>query len=218
MFKFLSSMSLRLILCCALLFSAAAHAGGAGPATILVYGDSLSAAYGIAREQGWVALLAQRISQQALPYQVINASVSGETSSGGLARLSPLLEQHKPRMVLLELGANDGLRGLPIAEMRRNLAAMIELAQQHGAAVVLIGIMIPPNYGPRYGNEFRESFPQLAQHYRLPLVPFLLAGVADQRTLMQDDGLHPNADAQPLLLQNVWQVLAPVLKAPAATR
>ena len=179
--------------------------------TILVYGDSLSAAYGIPREQGWVNLLQQRLQKQGLPYQVINASISGETTSGGLSRIAQTLRQYKPDFVLLELGANDGLRGLPVDEMQRNLSAMIAASQKTKAHVMLIGIMIPPNYGPRYTHEFTDSYPTLAQHYKLPLVPFLLDGVAGRAELTQDDGLHPNAIAQPQVLDNVWKVLQPEL-------
>jgi acyl-CoA thioesterase-1 len=194
----------------------------AGPATaetgarVLVFGDSLSAAYGLPREQGWVALLQQQLDRQAQRREVINASISGETTSGGLTRLNQLLDQHRPELVIIQLGANDGLRGLPVSDMRRNLSAMIELCQKSGARVALIGIMIPPNYGPRYTLEFKESYPLLAKKYKLPLVPFLLDGVTETPELMQDDGLHPKADAQPMILQNVWKVLAPWFKSSAA--
>lgn len=175
--------------------------------TILVYGDSLSAAYGIPREQGWVTLLQQRLQKQKFPHQIINASVSGETTSSGLSRISSTLKQHKPNFILIELGANDGLRGLPISNMRHNLSAMIEASKQAGAKVFLIGIMIPPNYGPRYTADFKDSYTELALRFKLPLVPFLLDGVAGQRHLIQDDGLHPTAAAQGLVLENVWKVL-----------
>lgn len=180
--------------------------------TILVFGDSLSAAYGIPRERGWVALLQQQLDQRSLKREVINASTSGETTSGGLARLRQLLNQHQPDLVLIQLGANDGLRGLPVADMRRNLDAMIALSQQSGAKVALIGVLIPPNYGPRYTQEFKETYRLLAQQHKLPLVPFLLEGVAGKADLMQDDGLHPTAAAQTIVLDNVWKVLAPYFK------
>lgn len=186
--------------------------------TVLVFGDSLSAAYGIPREDGWVTLLQQQLEQQSLKHQVINASISGETTSGGLSRLKQLLSQYQPDLVLIQLGANDGLRGLPVSDMRRNLAAMIELAQQSGAKVALIGILIPPNYGPRYTQEFRETYTVLAKQYKLPLVPFLLEGVAGKTDLMQDDGLHPTSAAQPLVLNNVWKVLAPYFKSTTAKK
>jgi acyl-CoA thioesterase-1 len=179
--------------------------------TILVYGDSLSAAYGIATDQGWVNLLQQRLNSQGYRHQVANASISGETSSGGLSRIATALRQHRPSLVILELGANDGLRGLPVAEMRHNLASIIEYCRRQGAHVLLVGMRIPPNYGPRYTREFSDSYLQLAKQYRLPLVEFLLDGVAGQRPLIQDDGLHPAAHAQPMLLDNVWKKLQPML-------
>jgi acyl-CoA thioesterase-1 len=185
---------------------------------ILVFGDSLSAAYGIPREQGWVALLQQQLDQQPAKREVINASISGETTSGGLTRLKLLLQRHQPEMVIIQLGANDGLRGLPVNDMRRNLAVMIELSQQAGARVALIGILIPPNYGPRYTQEFKESYQLLARQYKLPLVPFLLDGVTEKPELMQDDGLHPKANAQTLILDNVWKILAPYFKAAKASQ
>lgn len=199
-----------------MLASAAVAANQTGARNVLVVGDSLSAAYGIPREQGWVALLQQQLDREMQGFHVINASISGETTSGGLSRMERLLAQHRPRLVILELGANDGLRGLPVSDMRRNLAAMIELSQKSGAKVALIGNMIPPNYGPRYAQEFRESYAQLARQYELPLVPFLLDGVTEDPDLMQEDGLHPNARAQPLLLQNVWRALAPWFRRNAA--
>lgn len=180
--------------------------------TILVYGDSLSAAYRMPREQGWVALLQERLREKGFPHRVVNASVSGETTSGGLARLTSTLQQHKPDIVLLELGANDGLRGLPLANMQRNLRAMIEGSQSADARVVLLGILIPPNYGARYTRQFAASYIELADRYDLPLLPFLLEGVAGKPELTLDDGLHPNADAQEKILDNVWQTLQPMLK------
>lgn len=195
-----------------LLFSYSAHSAPTSAPKILVFGDSLSAAYGIPKEQGWVSLLQQQLKVQSLKHQVINASISGETTSGGITRLKKLLNQHQPDFIMIQLGANDGLRGLPVADMRRNLTAMIELSQQSGAKVSLLGIMIPPNYGPRYTQEFRESYTLLAQQYNLPLVPFLLEGVAGKTELIQEDGLHPTSTAQPIILDNVWKVLAPQLK------
>jgi acyl-CoA thioesterase-1 len=180
--------------------------------TILVFGDSLSAAHGIRPEQGWVALLEARLKAQGYGYEVVNASVSGETTSGGGERLPRALKLHQPGTVILELGANDGLRGLTAAGTRDNLAQMVRLAQASGARVLLVGIRIPPNYGPRYTDEFARVFPDLAHQYQLPLVPFLLEGVALDPELMQEDGLHPNARAQPRLLDNVWPYLKPLLK------
>jgi acyl-CoA thioesterase-1 len=180
--------------------------------TILVLGDSLSAAYGIRSEQGWVALLAQRLHAQGYGYEVVNASVSGETSGGGLQRLPRALQIHQPGMVILELGANDGLRGLPSGATKDNLTKMVQLAQAAGARVLLIGIRIPPNYGPRYANEFADMYPGIAKQYHLPIVPFLLEKVALDPGLMQEDGLHPNARGEPQVLDTVWQVLEPLLK------
>jgi acyl-CoA thioesterase-1 len=185
--------------------------------TILVFGDSLSAAHGIRPEQGWVALLDARLKAQGYGYEVANASVSGETSSGGLERLPRALKLHQPGIVILELGANDGLRGLPLGSARDNLAQMVRLAQASGARVLLVGIRMPPNYGRRYADDFVRVFPDVANQYHLPLVPFLLAGVALDPELMQEDGLHPNARAQPQLLDNVWPYLKPLLKKNAET-
>jgi acyl-CoA thioesterase I len=180
--------------------------------TILVFGDSLSAAYGIRPEQGWVELLAQRLQAQGYGYQIVNASVSGETSSGGLQRLPRALQLHQPGLVILELGANDALRGLPLSATRENLAAMVQLSQSAGARVLLVGLRIPPNYGPRYTQEFASIFPELAKQYHLPLVPFLLEKVALDPERMQADGLHPNAQGEPPILETLWPYLKPLLK------
>jgi len=154
----------------------------------------------------------QRLQTQGYGYQVVNASVSGETSSGGLERLPRALELHKPVIVILELGANDGLRGLPVSAMGDNLAHMVELAQAAGARVLLVGIRIPPNYGPRYTEEFARVYPELAQRYQLALVPFLLEKVALDPALMQEDGMHPNAAAEPMVLDTLWSYLKPLLR------
>jgi acyl-CoA thioesterase-1 len=180
--------------------------------TILVFGDSLSAAYQIRPEQGWVTLLTQRLKTQGYGYEVVNASVSGETSGGGLQRLPRALDLHHPGLVILELGANDGLRGLPIAATKENLMKMVQLAQAAGAKVLLVGIRIPPNYGQRYTSEFAAIYPDIAKEDHLPLVPFLLEKVALDPTLMQDDGLHPTAGGEPLVLDTLWQGLEPLLK------
>jgi acyl-CoA thioesterase I len=180
--------------------------------TILVFGDSLSAAYGIRPEEGWVALLAQRLQSQGYGYQIVNASVSGETSGGGLERLPRALQLHQPGLVILELGANDALRGLPLSTTQKNLAAMVRLSQSAGASVLLIGLRIPPNYGPRYTEQFASMFPAVAKQYDLPLVPFLLEKVALDPQRMQADGLHPNAQGQPRILDTVWAYLKPLLK------
>ncbi len=177
--------------------------------TLLVMGDSLSAAYGIEQEQGWVALLAERLEGEA---QVVNASISGETTSGGAQRFSDIIGQREPDIVLLELGGNDGLRGLPPAQMRANLATMIEQSQQAGAEVLLLGIDIPPNYGQAYRDAFTGVYYSLAEEYDLSLVPFLLEDIALNQQLMQSDGIHPTADAQPIILDNVWPALEPLLE------
>jgi acyl-CoA thioesterase-1 len=179
--------------------------------TILVLGDSLSAAHGLRTEQGWVALLQKRLQAQGYEYEAVNASASGETTSGGLARLPRALELHKPAIVVLELGANDGLRGLPLATTRDNLAGMIQLAEAADAKVLLIGIRLPPNYGQRYGNEFAGMYQSLAARFHLAWVPFLLEGVALDTRLMQEDGLHPSAEGEPHVLDTVWHVLQPML-------
>ena len=184
--------------------------------TLLVLGDSLSAAYGIPAEQGWVSLMEQELKQRDWANRVINASISGETSSGGLQRLPRLLNDYQPDLVVLELGANDGLRGTPLSIMRQNLSQMVELSRQSGAEVLLVGVRIPPNYGPQYAAGFYSIYTDLSQQYRLPLVPFLLERVAMKPAFMQADGLHPTAEAQPILLQTVWPHLAPLLQPEAS--
>lgn len=186
-------------------------AWAAGP-VILIVGDSLSAGYGMELSQSWVSLLEQRLRQRGLPHRVANISVSGETSRGGLTRLPAALERYRPALVLLELGGNDGLRGLPTQQLEDNLAAMIELSQQAGAQVALAGMRIPPNYGPRYTRQFAAVFQDLAQRYQTALIPFLLEGVAGDAGLMQSDGVHPRAEGQARILDNVWTVLEPLLK------
>jgi acyl-CoA thioesterase-1 len=180
--------------------------------TILVFGDSLSAAYGIRPEQGWVALLTQRLQAQGYGYDVINASVSGETTEGGLARLPRALKLHQPGIVVLELGANDALRGLALTSTSANLGSMIRAAQAASAQVLLVGLRIPPNYGPRYTEEFASIFPDLAKQYHLRLVPFLLQDVALDPARMQQDGMHPNAAGEPAVLEALWPYLKPLLK------
>jgi acyl-CoA thioesterase-1 len=180
--------------------------------TILVFGDSLSAAYGIRPEQGWVALLTQRLQSQGYGYEIVNASVSGETTSGGLQRLPRALQLHRPGIVVLELGGNDGLRGLPLGTTRENLGQMVRLSQQAGAQLLLVGIRMPPNYGPRYTEEFAGIFPALAKQYHLPLVPFFLQNVAQDPSRMQEDGVHPNALGEPQVLETLWPYLKPLLK------
>lgn len=174
---------------------------------ILLIGDSISAAFGLEIEQGWVSLLQKRLEEQDYPHRVVNASVSGETTAGGLARLPVLLEQVQPELVIIELGGNDGLRGLPAANMQQNLSAMVEQSRASGADVILLGMRIPPNYGPRYNDAFEQVFVDLSQSLDVPLVPFLLEGVGTIPELMLDDGIHPGAAAQPLLLDNAWPVI-----------
>jgi len=179
---------------------------------IMVFGDSLSAAYNIDPRQGWVALLEQKVKSFDPAGTVINASISGETTQGGLARIKTDLALHKPTHVLLELGANDALRGLPLAATRANLEAMIRAIQTAKAKPVLIGLQIPPNYGPDYAAKFQDLYPGLAKQFKAPLVPFLLQGMAEHRELFLPDGLHPSAAAQPKVLDNVWPTLQAALK------
>lgn len=180
--------------------------------TVLVMGDSLAAAYGLSPAQGWVALLGQRLEQNLPGWRVVNASVSGETTGGGAARLTQALQEHTPAVVILELGANDALRGLPLELAQANLQRMIEAARETRAKVLLIGIQIPPNYGPQYTRAFAAMYPELASGKKLALVPFLLEKVALEPQLMQSDGLHPNEKGQPLLLETVWPYLQPLLQ------
>ena len=192
----------------ALFVAARAFAGQ----TIVVVGDALSSGYGLIAEQSWVAMLRERLDAEAYGYDVVNASIAGDTSSGGLARLPRLLEQHSPAVVVIELGGNDGLRGQPVETLRANLAKMIELSQQRGARVLLAGMQIPPNYGPAYTRSLTAVYPELAMRYRVTLVDFLLDGVALHSELMQHDGIHPNAAGQKIVLENVWRVLRGVLR------
>ena len=179
--------------------------------TILVMGDSLSAGYGINAEQGWVYLIQQDLAKKQLA-KIVNASVSGETTSGGLTRLPALLSTHKPNIVIIELGGNDGLRGQPLKIMQENLQAMISASQTAGAKVVLAGMQIPTNYGPRYTKEFKESYPTLAEKNKTSLIPFLLEDVAGHSELIQKDGIHPTAEAQPTIVKNVLPILLPLIK------
>ena len=179
---------------------------------ILVYGDSLSAEYGLARGAGWAALLAERLQQSRLDYSVVNASISGETSAGGATRIADALKRSNPAVVIIELGGNDGLRGLSLTATRANLDAMMVAATRAGARVVLCGMQLPPNYGRDYTERFRTMYQELAARHKVALVPFFLAGIAEQRESFQADGIHPVAAAQPRLLDNVWSVLATLLK------
>ena len=178
-----------------------------------MYGDSLSSAYGIAQQRGWVALLEARLKRERRDYNVVNASISGETTRGGLERLPKVLSQVKPAIVVLALGANDGLRGLPVAQMQRNLAAMIEQSQRAGAKVLLVGMQLPPNWGTEYTQAFERAYPTLAAAHRTALLPFLLDGLEDGPTHLQPDRMHPNEAAQPIILEAVWTKLAPLLRA-----
>jgi acyl-CoA thioesterase I len=189
-----------------------AAAASSARRTLLVFGDSLSAAYGLQVEQGWVALLQKRLDEQGYGYRVVNASVSGETTSGGRSRLTRVLEQHKPALVILELGANDGLRGLPVKDAQANLAAMIAAIRASKAKVLLLGIMIPPNYGQQYTASLADMYGKLATEHKIPVLPFLLDGFALDSRFMQADGLHPNALGQPRALDNVWAKLKPLLE------
>ncbi|WAC72862.1 arylesterase [Roseateles sp. SL47] len=184
------------------------------PRRILVLGDSLSAEYGLARGSGWVALMTQRLQGQQLPADVVNASISGDTTSGGASRLPALLQQHKPTHLVIELGGNDALRGLPLNMTRENLRAMVKAGKAAGAKVLLVGMQIPPNMGASYTRDFEASFKTVAQEEKVPLVPFLLAGVADRPDAVewfQSDRIHPLAKAHPLMLDNVWKLLRPML-------
>jgi len=179
--------------------------------SIVVLGDSISAGYGIQRSDGWVSLLEHRMLALNANSQVINASVSGETTSGGLARLTQLLETHEPDLVVIELGGNDGLRGYPVTRIRENLAAMVELCRINKISPIIFGMRIPPNYGPRYTTAFHTLFKEVADATNTPLVPFFLESVATESTLMQSDGIHPNSEAQETLLENAWNVLQSLL-------
>jgi acyl-CoA thioesterase I len=212
------ALSRRAVLghCSAWLWLACAMPAVAAKArTILVLGDSLSAEYGLARGSGWVALLERRLAEQKIAAQVVNASISGDTTSGGRSRLPALLKQHRPDVVVIELGANDALRGLPLAMTKANLLDMTRAAKAAGAQVVLVGMQVPPNYGKAYGDEFEQLFAEVAQSEGVSRVPFLLAGVADAsdaQSLFQADRIHPTQAAHPRMLDNVWRVLAPLLR------
>jgi len=178
---------------------------------ILIVGDSLSAAYGIPVEQGWVSLLQERLDGRDYPYRIINASISGDTTANARARLPQALASHEPAMVLLELGGNDGLRGLSLTEMKSNLGAMISSVQETGAQLLLVGVQLPPNYGPRYTESFQAVYRELAAEHDLALLPSLVDGIGTEQDLMQKDGIHPNVSAQPLIRDRVWEALLPLL-------
>lgn len=207
-----SNFKSSLLSLCLLSFVAYAQPVFAANPKILIYGDSLSAGYGIAQQDGWATLLKEKLGKEHLDYDVINASISGETTAGGLTRLSATLKQNSPRIIILELGGNDGLRGLPIKNMHENLDAMIKLSKKSGAKVLLIGMKIPPNYGPKYTQEFSQTYFKLASQHKVPLVPFMLENVAAKPELIQQDGLHPNKTGQNIILENIWPELQKILK------
>lgn len=185
--------------------------------TVLIVGDSLSAEYGLPRGAGWVALLERRLVQHKLPVRVVNASISGDTSAGGRSRLPALLQEHRPELLVIELGGNDALRGLPLATTRANLSAMVQAGKAAGARVLVIGMQVPPNYGRRYADEFEALFVQVSRAEGAALVPFLLEGVADiadAQRLFQTDRIHPNEQAHPIMLDNVWPRLRSMLSGP----
>jgi acyl-CoA thioesterase-1 len=190
----------------------AASPVAAAAATILVYGDSLSAAYGIGQKDGWVNLLGGRLKQSNADYNVVNASISGETTAGGAARIDAALGRFTPDVLVLALGGNDGLRGLPVREMKANLDKIVRAAQSRGARVLVVGMRIPPNYGPKYAQAFFDAFAEVARETKSGYVPFMLERIVDKRELFQPDQIHPTAEAQPLLLDTVWAGLAPLLK------
>jgi len=194
------------------MLSASASAYSA-PKTVLVLGDSLSAEYGLARGQGWVSLLESKLKAEKIDVKMVNASISGETTAGGRTRLPQLLRLHKPDVVVIELGANDGLRGQPVPAAEANLRAMIEASQQNKARVLLVGMRMPPNYGRDYTERFFGMYAQLSTTFKAPLVPFMLEGVADKPKLFQADRLHPNADAHPIILANIWPAFVALVKA-----
>ncbi len=187
------------------------YAADKTPATILVLGDSLSGAYGLNADEGWVALLQQQVTKQGYNYKVINASVSGDTTRTGLSRLEPALQTHEPDIVIIALGGNDGLRGLPFSEIDNSLVKIIERCKQEDARILLAGVRLPPNYGPVYNQKFAELYQRLADTYEIPLVPRMLDQVAENRELMQQDGMHPKAAAQPQVMRNIWAGLKPLL-------
>ncbi|NOU41050.1 MAG: arylesterase [Methylotenera sp.] len=212
LFRLFLVLKIALLSLCILGLVAWAPAANAENPKILIVGDSLSAAYGIPQQQGWAALLQKKLQLKNYRYDVVNASMSGETTSGGASRINTALQKTKPTIVILELGANDGLRGLPINEMITNLSNIIRQSKQSGAKVLLIGMQIPPNYGPKYAEAFSQSYQRLSQEHKIPLVPFMLKNIAVQPDLIQQDGLHPNALAQPMILENIWPQLKLLLK------
>ena len=200
------------LICILLVFNHTVFAANKTPASILVLGDSLSGAYGINNDEGWVSLLQQKIQQEGYEYRVINASISGDTTRTGLSRIEDALHTHKPAIVVVALGGNDGLRGLAFSEIKSSLANIIERCQNENARVLLAGVRLPPNYGPAYNEQFAAIFRDLSKQYDVPLVPRILDQVADYRELLQEDGIHPTAEAQPKIMENIWVGLEPILK------
>jgi acyl-CoA thioesterase-1 len=185
----------------------AANSYGADSPTVLVFGDSLSAGYGIDVDQSWTALLQSRLEQQGYEHRVVNASISGDTTEGGASRIEQALNTFEPALIILELGGNDGLRGIPSDRMKANLGKIIQASTESGAAVVMLGIRIPPNYGPRYSTAFENVYRELAAEHQVPWIEFFMEGIALNKELMQDDGIHPNAEAQTVLLDNAWPMI-----------
>jgi len=207
----MKSLLSRLLVYCVAVLAPSLISAATEDNILMVFGDSLSAAYGITEEQGWVTLLANKLTADEWPYRVINGSVSGETTTGGLSRLPAMLDSYGPDLVILELGGNDGLRGLPLEILKQNLMTMVDLIREAGATVLLTGIQIPPNYGARYTVPFFQLYEELASEKGLVLVPFLIEGIPQQPELMQNDGIHPRAEAQFMILDNVWRSLQPML-------
>ncbi|MFW2374773.1 MAG: arylesterase [Gammaproteobacteria bacterium] len=203
---------MRLLLVFVLMVTATTSVYARQTNIILVLGDSLSAAYGIGSQQGWVSLTNQKLKQQGHKYRMVNASVTGDTTYNGLHRLPGLLSKYQPDIVIIELGGNDGLRGMPLRQMENNLSQMIQQSTKAGAKVILAGMHIPPNYGKRYTEQFHGIYQKLADRYEISRIPFLLDSVGDNPQLMQADGIHPSAKAQPVILKTVWQVLEPMLQ------
>lgn len=208
----ISRLILPALVCVLMAVNHSAYSENKKQENILVLGDSLSGAYGIDREQGWVALLQRKLASQGYDYTVINASVSGDTTRTGLSRIDSALQNHQPEIVIIALGGNDGLRGLPLSEIKTSLANIIEQSQEQHARVLLAGVRLPPNYGAAYNTRFAALYEELAKEYDIPLVPRILDQVADDAALMQNDGIHPTAEAQPRIMHNVWEKLVPLLE------
>jgi acyl-CoA thioesterase I len=198
-----------------LIFLAFAALPAQAKPAILVFGDSLSSGFGLPQRNGWVTLLERKLAADGYDYRVVNASISGETTVGGKNRIENTLRKHKPEIVIVQLGANDGLRGARVADIRRNLSTIVGISKRSGAKVLVVGMQIPPNYGPDYTSGFYSSFPEVARQHEVALVPFMLDGFAGNRALFQHDGIHPNLEAQPLVLENIYRHLEPLLARPS---